>query len=136
MDIIWGEARIAKPGTVEVASPSRLPVQPQNTPPKNVLGTGIYSAKNIIVATGAQPRILPGLEPVEERIWTYFEAMKPKSLPETLLIVGSGAIGMEFASFYARMGSKVTVIEALPRILPAEDEEIAKVVKKRLEKPG
>ncbi|HXK54275.1 MAG TPA: dihydrolipoyl dehydrogenase, partial [Hyphomicrobiales bacterium] len=91
---------------------------------------------HIIVATGARPRILPGLEPDKKLIWTYFEAMVPESLPKSLLVVGSGAIGIEFASFYATLGSKVTVVEMLPEILPVEDEEIAAFARKRLEKLG
>ncbi len=74
-------------------------MQPQVPPPKNALGSGTYRAKNIIVATGARPRVLPGIEPDGDRIWTYFEAMTPKSMPKSLVVMGSGAIGMEFASF-------------------------------------
>ena len=94
-------------------------------PPKNALGEGVYKAKNIIIATGARPRVLPGIEPDGDRIWTYFEAMVPKEMPKSLLVMGSGAIGMEFASFYRSMGAEVTVIELLPQILPVEDAEIA-----------
>jgi dihydrolipoamide dehydrogenase len=100
------------------------------------LGPGDYTADHIIVATGARPRILPGLEPDGDRIWTYFEAMTPKRIPDALLVVGAGAIGIEFASFYRSFGSAVTVVEMLPQILPAEDDEIAKFVRFELEKQG
>ncbi|MGH6833666.1 MAG: FAD-dependent oxidoreductase, partial [Methyloceanibacter sp.] len=79
-------------------------------------------AKHIIVATGARARTLPGLAPDGRLIWTYKEAMVPPSFPKSLLIVGSGAIGIEFASFYRSLGAEMTVVEMLPRILPAEDE--------------
>src|SRR5690606_10960206 len=95
-----------------------------------------YTARHIVVATGARPRVLPGLEPDGDRIWTYFEAMAPKELPQRLLIVGSGAIGVEFASFYNSLGSNVTVVELLPQILPAEDEEVSAFARKQLEKAG
>jgi dihydrolipoyl dehydrogenase len=81
-------------------------------------------AKHIIVATGARARTLPGLEPDGRLIWTYREAMVPQSFPQSLLVVGSGAIGIEFASFYRSLGAEVTVVEMLPRILPSEDAEI------------
>jgi dihydrolipoamide dehydrogenase len=93
-------------------------------------------APHIILATGARTRVLPGLEPDGERVWTSKEAMIPESLPGSLLVVGSGAIGMEFASFYSDLGSKVTVVETLPQILPVEDAEIAEVAVKSFEKRG
>jgi dihydrolipoamide dehydrogenase len=93
-------------------------------------------AKHIILATGAKPRQLPGFEPDGERIWTYREAMVPEAMPKSLIIVGSGAIGMEFASFYNAFGVAVTVLEALPRILMAEDEEISALARKSFEKQG
>ena len=93
--------------------------------PKGALGEGAYQAKHIILATGARPRVLPGLEPDKKLIWTYFEAMVPDKMPKSLLVVGSGAIGIEFASFFHTMGSDVTVVEVLPQILPVEDAEIA-----------
>ena len=80
----------------------------------------------MILATGARARSLPGVEPDGERVWTYSEAMVPERLPAALLVVGAGAIGVEFASFYHDMGAAVTLVEALPRILPAEDEEICR----------
>ncbi len=94
------------------------------------------SAPNVVLATGARARTLPGLEPDGERIWTYKEAMVPKQMPESLLIVGSGAIGMEFASFYSDLGCEVTVVEALPRVLPVEDEEISAFALKLFERQG
>ena len=94
------------------------------------------AAKHIILATGARARALPGLEPDGKRIWTYMEAMVPDALPESLLVVGSGAIGMEFASFYRDLGAEVTVVEALDRVLPVEDEEISAFAHKAFEKQG
>src|SRR5215213_4209224 len=100
VDVIWGEATIAKPGEVTVARPTKPPMQPQHPAPRGALGPATYAAKHIIVATGARPRVLPGLEPDGKLIWTYFEAMKPDEMPKSLLVMGSGAIGIEFASFY------------------------------------
>lgn len=91
---------------------------------------------NIIIATGARPRILPGFEPDSSHIWTSKEAMLPETVPESLIIVGSGAIGVEFASFYNCLGARVTLLEAQDRILPAEDEEISAIAKKLFEKKG
>jgi dihydrolipoamide dehydrogenase len=136
VDIIWGEAQITKPGEILVGKTTKPPVQPQHPAPKNTLGEGTYKARNIIIATGARPRILPGIEPDGDRIWTYFEAMKPAIMPKSLVVMGSGAIGIEFASFYRAMGAEVTVIELLPQIMPVEDAEIAAVARKRLEKRG
>jgi len=119
--VIWGEATLTAPGRLEVADSARPARRPQPASPAQALGTGEYSADHIIVATGARPRTLPGLEPDGENIWTYFEAMVPESIPESLLIVGSGAIGVEFASFYRTMGAKVTIVEMLDQILPAEE---------------
>jgi len=136
VDTIWGEAVLTGPGEIFVAPTKKKIMQPQVPPPKNALGAGTYKAKNIIVATGARPRILPGIEPDGDRIWTYFEAMVPAQMPKSLVVMGSGAIGMEFASFYRSMGSEVTIIELLPQILPVEDAEIAAHVKKRFEKRG
>lgn len=93
-------------------------------------------AKHIIIATGARARILPSLVPDDEHVWSYREALVPKSLPKSLLIVGSGAIGMEFASFYNMLGTKVTVLELNDRILKAEDHEIAEMAHKSFTKQG
>ena len=127
--VIWGEATIDAPGKITVkASKAEAP--------KGALGEGAYQAKHIILATGARPRVLPGLEPDQKLIWTYFEAMVPEKMPKSLLVVGSGAIGIEFASFFHTMGSDVTVVEVLPQILPVEDAEIAGLARKRFEKQG
>jgi dihydrolipoamide dehydrogenase len=136
VDIIWGEAAITKVGEVTVTKTKKKPMEPQVPPPKNALAEGTYAAKNIIISTGARPRVLPGIEPDGDRIWTYFEAMVPGTFPKSLLVMGSGAIGMEFASFYRSMGAEVTVVELLPQILPVEDAEIAAHVRKRFEKRG
>ncbi|MBM6595731.1 dihydrolipoyl dehydrogenase [Microvirga pudoricolor] len=136
VDVIWGEATIPKVGEVVVSAMKKSAVQPQNPIPKGVLGEGTYQAKNIIVATGARPRALPGIEPDGKLIWTYFEAMNPPAMPKSLLVMGSGAIGIEFASFYRTMGAEVTVVEVLPQILPVEDAEIAAHARKRFEKQG
>jgi dihydrolipoamide dehydrogenase len=93
-------------------------------------------AKNIILATGARARSLPGMEADGKLIWSYREALVPDSLPKSLLVIGSGAIGSEFASFYLNMGSDVTLVEVMDKILPVEDEEISKFVHKSFEKQG
>ena len=97
-----------------------------------------YTAKHVILATGARARSIPqaGLEPDGELIWTYREAMVPKELPKKLLVIGSGAIGIEFASFYNELGSDVTVVEVMDRILPVEDAEISKMAEKSFKKQG
>jgi dihydrolipoamide dehydrogenase len=118
--VLDGEAKITKPGEVTITGKS----------------AGKYQSKHIIVATGARPRVLPGIEPDKKLIWTYFEAMVPEKMPKSLLVIGSGAIGIEFASFFRTMGSEVTVVEVLPQILPVEDEEVAAFARKRFEKQG
>jgi dihydrolipoamide dehydrogenase len=134
--VIWGEARIDKPGQITVGARTKPAVEPAHPAPKGTLGAGTYQAKHIIVATGARPRVLPGLEPDKRLVWTYFEAMVPPAMPKSLLVVGSGAIGIEFASFYRTMGVDVTVVELMPQILPVEDAEIAGLARKRFEKQG
>jgi len=101
-------------------------------------GERVLKATNVILATGARARTLPdlGLAPDGERVWSYREAMVPDRVPTSLLVVGSGAIGIEFASFYRALGSEVTVIEALPRILPVEDEEVSAAAQKAFEARG
>ena len=136
VDVIWGEAVIDRPGQVVVGEVKKKAMQPQHPAPKGVLGAGTYSAKHIIIATGARPRVLPGLEPDGERVWTYFEAMVPKAVPKSLVVVGSGAIGIEFASFYRTLGADVTVVELLDQILPVEDAEISGLARKAFEKQG
>jgi dihydrolipoyl dehydrogenase len=129
VSVIWGEASIDAPGKVSVkASKSEAP--------KGALGAGQYQAKHIIIATGARPRVLPGIEPDKKLVWTYFEAMVPDRVPKTLLVIGSGAIGIEFASFYRTLGSEVTIVEVLPQILPVEDHEIQTFARKSFEKQG
>ena len=98
--------------------------------------TASLSAAHIILATGARARVLPGLEPDGKLIWTYREAMVPDMMPKSLLVVGSGAIGMEFASFFSDLGAAVTVVEVLPRVLPVEDEEISALAAKQFKKQG
>ena len=101
-------------------------------------GSRTIEAKSVILATGARARTIPavGLEPDGERIWTYREAMVPKACPKSMVVVGSGAIGIEFASFYRALGADVTVIEALDRILPVEDAEVSAAAQKAFEKRG
>jgi dihydrolipoamide dehydrogenase len=97
---------------------------------------GEFAAKQIIIATGARARSLPGLEPDGKLVWTYKEAMVPPAMPKSVLVIGSGAIGIEFASFYRDMGAEVTVVEVLDRVLPAEDEEISAFARRSFEKQG
>ncbi len=129
ISIIWGEANLEGNGKFTVKKSAA-------EAPKGSLGEGAYTAKHIIVATGARPRVLPGLEPDKKLVWTYFEAMNPDKMPKSLLVVGSGAIGIEFASFYRTLGAEVTVVEVLPQILPVEDAEIAGLARKQFEKQG
>ena len=97
--------------------------------------TGL-TAKNVILATGARARQLPGMESDGKLVWTYKEAMVPPAIPKSLLVIGSGAIGIEFASFFRTFGSEVTVVEVLDRVLPVEDEEISAFARKAFEKQG
>jgi dihydrolipoamide dehydrogenase len=127
--VIWGEAALDAPGKVTVRAG-------KSEAPKGALGPGTYAAQHVIIATGARPRVLPGLEPDGQVIWTYFEAMVPERIPKSILVVGSGAIGIEFASFYRDFGAEVTVVEILPQILPVEDAEIAAFARKQFEKEG
>jgi dihydrolipoamide dehydrogenase len=117
-----GEGKLAGKGKVAVAKGGK-PVAD-------------LTAKNIIIATGARARALPGLEPDGKLVWTYKEAMVPPLMPKSVLVVGSGAIGIEFASFYRNMGAEVTVVEVLDRVVPAEDEEISAFARKSFEKQG
>ena len=129
IDVIWGEATIEAPGKVTVKAS-------KTDAPKNALGPGNYTAKHIIIATGARPRALPGIESDQKLVWSYFEAMAPDRMPKSLLVIGSGAIGIEFASFYRTLGAEVTVVEVLPQILPVEDAEVATFARKSFEKQG
>jgi dihydrolipoamide dehydrogenase len=119
--VIAGSAKLTGRGQVSVSKDGK---------------TEPYTAKSIILATGARARVLPGLEPDGALVWTYREAMVPPAIPKSLLVVGSGAIGIEFASFYRTLGSDVTVVEVLDRILPVEDEEISALALKAFKKQG
>jgi dihydrolipoamide dehydrogenase len=121
VEAIMGEARLKSKSEIEVKSGS---------------SKSIVKAKNIIVATGARAKVLKNYEPDGKQVWTYKEAMVPTSMPKSLIIVGSGAIGIEFASFYKTLGVDVTIIEAADRILPVEDEEISSLALKSFEKDG
>jgi dihydrolipoamide dehydrogenase len=101
-------------------------------------GSRTLQAKNVVIATGARARVIPavGMVPDGDRIWTYREAMVPKAMPKSLIVIGSGAIGIEFASFYRALGAEVTVVEAMDRILPVEDEEVSAAAQKSFEKRG
>src|SRR5882672_12200628 len=134
VSVIWGEAAIDAPGKITVKAAKAQ--APNTEAPKGALGPGAYEAKHIIIATGARPRVLPGLEPDQKLVWTYFEAMVPERVPKSLLVIGSGAIGTEFASFYRTLGAEVTLVEVLPQILPVEDAEIAGLAGKAFEKQG
>ncbi|MCA1907709.1 MAG: dihydrolipoyl dehydrogenase, partial [Magnetospirillum sp.] len=98
--------------------------------------TTTLSAKHIILATGGRARVVPGLEPDGKFVWTYKEALVPDSMPKSLLVIGSGAIGIEFASFFNALGAQVTVVEMMDRVMPVEDEEISALAKKQFEKQG
>jgi dihydrolipoamide dehydrogenase len=119
--VIDGEAKLKGRGAIAVAKDG------QNSE---------YSAKHIVLATGARAREFPGLEADGTLIWTYRHAMVPKEFPKKLLVVGSGAIGIEFASFYRTLGSEVTVVEVLDRVLPVEDEEISAFAARAFAKQG
>jgi dihydrolipoamide dehydrogenase len=113
-----GIGRLAGPGKVQVE------------------GKALLSAPHIILATGARARVLPGFEPDGKLVWTYREALVPDVMPQRLLVIGSGAIGIEFASFFNALGADVTVVEMMDRILPVEDEEISAIARKSFEKQG
>ncbi len=117
-------------GTGKLAGKQTLAVEKDGKP------VATLKAPHIILATGARARQLPGIEADGKLIWAYRDAMVPKEFPKSLLVIGSGAIGIEFASFYLNMGSAVTVVEVLPRILPVEDEEISTFAHKAFEKQG
>jgi len=117
-------------GAAKLAGKGRLAVSKDGKQVADV------TAKHIILATGARARSLPGLEPDGKLVWTYKEAMIPEAIPKSLLVVGSGAIGIEFASFYHTMGAEVTVVEVLDRILPVEDEDVSAFARKQFEKQG
>ena len=120
--MIDGRGKLNGPGKVDVT--------------KDGKAVGSFAAKHVILATGARPRALPGIEPDGKLIWTYFEALVPETMPKSLLVIGSGAIGIEFASFFLTMGADVTVVEVMARIMPVEDVEISTQARKRMEKLG
>jgi dihydrolipoamide dehydrogenase len=129
VDLIWGQASVTAPGHVSVtASPTPAP--------QGALGPGNYATANVIIATGARERLLPGLKPDGKRVWSYRHAMTAEVLPASLAIIGAGAIGVEFASLYRSLGATVTLIERLDRILPQEDAEISEAMAKLLKKRG
>ncbi|WP_211849332.1 dihydrolipoyl dehydrogenase [Neoroseomonas eburnea] len=117
-------------GHGKLAGPGKVAVSKDGKPVAEI------AAKHIILATGARARVLPGMEPDGKLIWTYREALVPDALPKRLIVIGSGAIGSEFASFYLNMGSEVTLIEVLDRILPVEDAEVSAFVHKAFTKQG
>lgn len=121
--VLMGDAQLSGPGEVTVTD-------------KSAEGNIILKGKNIVLASGARPRTLTGLEPDGKMIWTYREAMVPNAIPKSLLVVGSGAIGMEFSSFYSDLGANVTVVELMDSILPVEDEEISALAQKLFEEQG
>ena len=138
VDVIWGEARTQPPAASHrSASPPSQRLNRKTAVPKGTLGAGAYEAKHIIVATGARPRVLPGIEPDGDRIWTYFEAMVPKAMPKSLIVMGSGAIGIEFASFYRTLGAEVTVVELMDRrSCPSKTPRLPSLARKAFEKQG
>jgi dihydrolipoamide dehydrogenase len=117
-------------GHAALAGPGKLSVTKDGKPVAEL------AAKHIILATGARARVIPGMEPDGKLIWSYREAMVPAAMPKSLIVVGSGAIGSEFASFYQNMGAKVTLVEVMDRILPVEDAEISAFVQKAFAKQG
>ncbi|WP_339950923.1 dihydrolipoyl dehydrogenase [uncultured Albimonas sp.] len=121
IEVVMGEATLAGKGRVKV---------------KTDKGERTLEGKDIIVATGARARELPGLEADGDLVWTYKHALQPTRMPKKLLVIGSGAIGIEFASFYNTLGAETTVVEVMDRILPVEDEEIATFARKAFEKQG
>ncbi|MBF0332365.1 MAG: dihydrolipoyl dehydrogenase [Alphaproteobacteria bacterium] len=117
-----GQGRLGGKGRVEVE--------------KDGKAVATLTAPHIILATGARARLVPGLEPDGKLVWTYREALVPATMPKSLLVIGSGAIGIEFASFFNALGADVTIVEMLDRVLPVEDEEISAIARKSFEKQG
>ena len=122
VSVVGGQGRLAGSGRLAVENGGKLIAE--------------LAAPHIILATGARARALSGLEPDGEQVWTYKEAMVPPAMPKSLLVIGSGAIGIEFASFYHDMGAEVEVVEVLDRVLPVEDQEISAFARKSFEKQG
>ena len=119
--VIDGRGRVSAKGVVTVSAEQ---------------GEAVYQARHIILATGARPRPLPGLVADGQKVWSYFDALVPKSVPESLLVIGSGAIGVEFASLYSDLGSQVTLVEVAKHIMPVEDQEVASLVQREFEQRG
>src|SRR5579872_2008378 len=117
-------------GSAKLAGKQTLAVEKDGKP------VAMLKSAHIVLATGARARQLPGIEADGKLIWTYKEAMIPTAMPKSLLVIGSGAIGIEFASFYRNMGAEVTVVEVLDRVLPVEDDEISAFARKSFEKQG
>jgi dihydrolipoamide dehydrogenase len=137
-----GIAFLMKKNKVEVIL-GNATLEKGTTAPKMVIalkagGSRTVTAKHVVLATGARARTIPaiGLQPDGERVWSYREAMVPKVMPKSLVVIGSGAIGIEFASFYRALGAEVTVVEALDRIVPVEDEEVSIAARKAFEQRG
>jgi dihydrolipoyl dehydrogenase len=122
VDWIKGYARLAGPGKVEVTAPDG--------------GTQILETRNILLATGSEARMLPGLQPDATRILTNVEILDLTEVPQSMIIIGAGAVGTEFASCFHRFGTKVTLLEMLPRIVPAEDEEVSKELERLFKRSG
>ena len=122
VSVFEGEGKLAGGGKVTVSKDDRKVAD--------------LSCRHTILATGARSRSLPGLEPDGKRVWSYKDAMVPATMPRSLLIIGSGAIGIEFASFYRSLGAEVTVVEVMDRILPVEDAEISMLARKAFERQG
>ena len=122
VDVIKGYGKLKGPGKIEVTND-------QGT-------TQIVETKNVILATGSEARMLPGLKPDPATILTNIEILNLQAVPKSLLVIGAGAVGVEFASIFHRFGSKVTVLEMLPRIVPAEDEEVSKELERYFKKIG
>ncbi|MDM7487881.1 dihydrolipoyl dehydrogenase [Rhodococcus sp. CSLK01-03] len=122
IDVVRGSARLLDKGVVAVTAADE--------------SVSEYRADHIILATGARPRSVPGVVPDGDRVWTYFEALVPSELPKSLLVIGSGAIGVEFASLYNDLGTDVTLVELAPQIMPVEDAAVAGHVRRQFEKRG
>ncbi|WP_342659851.1 Dihydrolipoyl dehydrogenase [Rhodococcus ruber] len=122
IDVVRGSARLLDKGVVAVTAADE--------------SVSEYRADHVILATGARPRSVPGVVPDGDRVWTYFEALVPSELPKSLLVIGSGAIGVEFASLYNDLGTDVTLVEVAPQIMPVEDAAVAGHVRRQFEKRG
>ncbi|MBD8053696.1 dihydrolipoyl dehydrogenase [Rhodococcus ruber] len=122
IDVVRGSARLLDKGVVAVTAADE--------------SVSEYRADHIILATGARPRSVPGVVPDGDRVWTYFDALVPSELPKSLLVIGSGAIGVEFASLYNDLGTDVTLVEVAPQIMPVEDAAVAGHVRRQFEKRG